>query len=169
MKRLFFTFLLISLMGNTGASQATPTIMHLGTVPQVEVSHLEDLNLMQLDPRAVNVTYASNESICIYASAAAHNYGITIDSNNSNRYELRNGNHVLPVELWWSAEAAPENGQLLTPNQELQVKNGSGSTAASCPNGSNANLQIRINSNQLQGLSDGSYSATFDVIVTVTT
>ncbi|MSP53634.1 MAG: hypothetical protein EXR81_05220 [Gammaproteobacteria bacterium] len=148
------------------ADASPPTIVHLGVISETEISNLHDLNVVQLDPKAANVVYTANESICIYSSKSTHNYNVTIDSNNSAYYELQNASHVLPITLWWSAQANPENAQQLTPNRPLLVQNSSASVQPNCPNGLNADLQLRINSDQLSGIPSGAYSATLEVIVT---
>lgn len=143
-----------------------PTIVHLGTLPQVEVSDLQDLQLLKLDPSVSNAVYTANEDLCIYTSAARHNYGVTVESDNATHYQLHNGTTNLIVTLWWSPEAATESAQELTPNQTLLVENNSGSPQLNCPNGANANLQVRINSDQLINLPQGVYSETFNVMIT---
>lgn len=151
------------------AEISAPKKMNLGSLPQMEISRLQDLQIEQLDPRQHDVTYAGNENLCIYTSVATHNYYVSVESNTSTNYELHNGKYNLPVQVWWSSETSAENAQQLQPNQQLLIQNSSASSQPDCPNGLNANLQIRIKSEQLSGIPDGAYNATFNVIITAAT
>lgn len=165
MKRLFIVLSCLI----AGASYAVPTQTHLGTVPVVELSNLQDLTISQLNPNTPNVIYSANESLCLYTSAANHNYRISIEGNHDGQYALLDGGHAIPIELWWSGSNTPTGAEKLTPNQTIIVQNGSASTQPNCPNGLNANLQLRIHSNQLSKLPSGAYSGSFNVIIMAAT
>jgi hypothetical protein len=172
MKKLLW-ILLLWLLGNWGSSllaaNTFPTVTHLGTTPEVQISDEKESEFIQLNPRLPNAIFTANQNLCIYTSAAAHNYRVSIESNNGTRYELFNNGHTMPVELWWSGNASTQGAQQLFPNQSLLVENGSGSPAPNCPNGLNANLQFQIRSDELTTLPSGAYSGTFVVMITAAT
>jgi hypothetical protein len=158
------------LLGSTiQAATQPPTLVHLGSVPKVQISDEEDLPVLQLDPNLRNATFMADESLCIYTSAEQHNYSVTIEGNNGTQYALLNGSHVIAVELWWSSHDTPEGAQQLHPDMPLAVENGTGAPSSNCPNGLNANLQFQIHSDQLAKLPSGSYTGTFDVVIAAVT
>lgn len=165
--------LLLSFLGMLStATQATnqlPTLVHLGSVPKVQISDEEDPPILRLDPNLHNAIFMADESLCIYTSAEQHDYSITIEGNHGDQYALLNGSRAIAVELWWSSHDTPEGAQQLLPNMPLAVNNGSGSSSTNCANGLNANLQFQIQSNQLAPLPGGSYTGTFNVMIAAIT
>lgn len=167
MRKLFIIMLLSCWANLVSAMPNSPnTVTHLGGVPKVAVSDVKDVDISGINPTLRDVTYVSNEALCIYTSSQAHNYEITIEGKNPEHYQLTNGARALPVELWWSTNTNPANGQQLSPNKPLMVQNSTGNANPNCPNGLNANLQLRILTNQLNGMTSGTYSGLFEVIVT---
>jgi hypothetical protein len=124
-------------------------------------------NLGTLNPfRMADAT--DDKNVCIYSSTGYYTVKVT-DVYNSSGFAVKPSGKptAKPIAyqvFWNTTTGTAENFQLLS-NQVSSALSGA-STTTGCPNGNNANIQIKIPSTEFDGAYAGQYSPSLQIVIT---
>lgn len=127
-------------------------------------------NLGTLNPfRMADAT--DDKNVCIYSSTGYYTVKVT-DVYNSNAFEVTpNGKPTakpIAYQVFWNTMTGTDGNFPLSSNQVSSVLGGA-STTIGCPNGNNANIQIKIPSTEFDGAYAGQYSPSLMIVITPAT
>jgi hypothetical protein len=125
------------------------------------------LTLGSFNPFRVGDDVETNRNICIYSNTGYYTVKITDVFNNGNFMALPIGRptaKTIAYQVFWNTTTGTAGNFQLLSDQVSNVLGGA-STVAGCPDGNNANIQIKIPNAQFQGAYAGQYSPSLQIVV----
>lgn len=135
----------------------------IGGVPQVQISQLDSINFGQHSGLG---DLSASESFCIYSSAVAGAYRMSISStaqDSAGHYLTESlGSDRIPLTILYSANGT---GPGTTPVTDNFVSGNGDSASTNCSGSNNTTLTLQLSELDLQAASSGSYTEQLTLLI----